>query len=68
MSVLVFPAIAFSLAWPLVLIALVGRLENEKRRPVASPGTGTIAIASGTIDTIYAGAPASPLASGMRPG
>lgn len=68
MSVLVFPAIAFSLAWPLVLIALVGRLENEKRRPVASPGTGTIAIASGTISTIYAGAPASPLASGMRPG
>jgi len=67
-SVLVFPAIVFSLAWPLVLIALVGRLENEKRRPVASPGTGTIAIASGTIDTIYAGAPASPLASGMRPG
>ncbi|HOI60612.1 MAG TPA: hypothetical protein PLD13_11205 [Methanoculleus sp.] len=68
MSVPVLPAIAFSLAWPLVLIALVGRLENEKRRPVASPGTGTIAIASGTIDTIYAGAPASPLASGMRPG
>ena len=68
MSVLVFPAIAFSLAWPFVLIALVGRLENEKRRSVASLGIGTIAIASGTISTIYAGAPASPLASGMRPG
>jgi len=64
-SVLVFPAIAFVLAWPFALIALIGRLENEKRRPVVSFGIGIIAVASGTLGTIYAGAPASPLVSGV---
>lgn len=65
MSVLVIPVIAFVLAWPFALIALVGRLENEKRRPAVSFGIGIIAIASGTIGTIYAGAPASPVVSGI---
>ena len=65
MSVLVFPAIAFVLAWPFALITLVGRLKNEKLRPAISLGIGIIAIASGTLGTIYAGAPASPLVSGV---
>ncbi|WP_292366516.1 MULTISPECIES: hypothetical protein [unclassified Methanoculleus] len=60
-----FPAIAFVLAWPFALIALIGRLEGEKRRPVVSFGIGIAAIASGTIGTIYAGVPASPLVSGI---
>ncbi len=40
-------------------------LEGEKRRPAVSLGIGIIVIASGTIGTIYAGAPASPLVSGV---
>ncbi len=59
MSLLFFPAIAFVLAWPFALIALVGKLGRGKRRPVVSLGIGIMAAASGTIATIYAGTPAS---------
>ncbi|MDD3858316.1 MAG: hypothetical protein PHP43_09755, partial [Methanoculleus sp.] len=65
MSLLLFPAVAFVLAWPFALITLVGKLGPEKRRPVVSLGIGIVAVASGTIGTIYAGAPASPLVSGI---
>ncbi|MCM2465188.1 hypothetical protein [Methanoculleus oceani] len=65
MSLLFFPAIAFVLAWPFALIALVGKPGQEKRRPAVSLGIGIMAGASGTIATAYAGAPASPLVSGI---
>lgn len=65
MSLLVFPAIAFVLAWPFALITLVGKLGPETRRPAVSLGIGTVAVASGTIATVYAGAPATPLVSGI---
>ncbi len=65
MSLLFFPAIAFVLAWPFALITLVGKLGNKKWRPAVSLGIGLVAIASGTIATAYAGAPATPLVSGI---
>ena len=65
MSLLFFPAVAFVLAWPFALITLVGKLGQEKRRPAVSLGIGIVAVASGTIATVYAGAPAGPLVSGI---
>ena len=65
MSLLFFPAVAFVLAWLFALITLVGRLGQEKRRPAVSLGIGVAAVASGTIATAYAGAPATPLVSGI---
>ncbi|SCL74696.1 hypothetical protein L21_0579 [Methanoculleus chikugoensis] len=65
MSLLFFPAAAFVLAWPFALITLVGKLGQEKRRPAVSLGIGIMAVASGTIATVYAGAPATPLVSGI---
>ncbi|ABN56078.1 MULTISPECIES: hypothetical protein [Methanoculleus] len=65
MSLLIFPAVAFVLAWPFALITLVGKLGQEKRRPAVSLGIGIVAVASGTIATVYAGAPATPLVSGI---
>jgi hypothetical protein len=64
-SLLIFPAVAFVLAWPFALITLVGKLGQEKRRPAVSLGIGIVAVASGTIATVYAGAPAAPLVSGI---
>jgi hypothetical protein len=64
-SLLFFPAVAFVLAWLFALITLVGRLGQEKRRPAVSLGIGVAAVASGTIATAYAGAPATPLVSGI---
>ena len=65
MSVLVFLAIAFIIAWPFALIALIGKIAGEKQRLAASLGIGIIAIVSGTIGTSYAGVPASLLVSGL---
>lgn len=65
MSVMVFPAIVFVLAWPSILIILIGHFGKDKQRLAVSLGIGIAAIASGTIGTIYAGAPATPLVSGI---
>ncbi|MDK2890687.1 MAG: hypothetical protein PWR21_1319 [Methanoculleus sp.] len=60
-----FLTIAFVLAWPSVLIILIGNLGKEKQRLAISLGIGIIAVASGMIGTDYAGIPASPLISGI---
>lgn len=65
MSLLFVPVIAFVLAWPFALTTLIGNLGQEKRRPAVSLGIGIMAVASGTIATIYAGIPATPLVSGI---
>ena len=62
---MVFPAIVFVLAWPSILIILIGHFGKDKQRLAVSLGIGIAAIASGTIGTIYAGAPATPLVSGI---
>ncbi|MCK9307123.1 MAG: hypothetical protein M0P17_06290 [Methanoculleus sp.] len=65
MSVLFFPAVAFVLAWPSILIILIGHFGKDKQCLAISLGIGIAAIASGTIGTIYAGAPSSLLISGI---
>lgn len=65
MSVMVFPAIVFVLAWPSILIILIGHFGKDKQRLAVSLGIGIAAIASGTIGTVYAGAPATSLVSGI---
>jgi len=64
-SVMVFPAIVFVLAWPSILIILIGHFGKDKQRLAVSLGIGIAAIASGTIGTVYAGAPATSLVSGI---
>jgi len=60
-----FLAVAFVLVWPSVLITLIGNLGKEKQRLEVSLGIGIVAAVSGTIGTIYAGSPSSPLISGI---
>ncbi|PKL63438.1 MAG: hypothetical protein CVV31_01190 [Methanomicrobiales archaeon HGW-Methanomicrobiales-2] len=62
---MVFPAIAFVLAWPSVLIIRIGHFGKDKQRLAVLLGIGIAAIASGTIGTIYAGSPSSLLISGI---
>jgi len=62
---MVFPAIVFVLAWPSILIILIGHFGKDKQRLAVSLGIGIAAIASGTIGTVYAGAPATSLVSGI---